>query len=596
MEKNMNKFMVICFTVVMFLSVFVPGVRANVKLPAIISDNMVLQADKDIKIWGWADPKEDITVTIDKQKVNTKADDNGKWLIKLNPIKLGGPYEMAVTGKNTVIVKNILVGEVWFASGQSNMELYVSSSMNPEQEIKNANYPNIRLFNVSANHSVQPLEDVSGKWVECSPATVTGFSAVAYFFGRNIHSKLNVPVGLINSSYGATSAEAWTSFDALTSNISLKPMVNLYADLWEKFKGDGFKDKIEKINKDYKYAEELKIKDTGDTGSIKGWQSFDYDSSSWEEMSIPQQWEHGNLGNIDGVVWFRKEIEIPEDWQGEDLRIALGVINDIDTTYFNGNKVGETNVKTSTYWNVARKYKVPASIVKTGKNVIAVRVFNNFLSGGMVEPAKRIRIYKEKAPSEIIPLAGKWKYCIEYKVEQKPIPPNPVHFNTPTVLFNAMISPIINFSIKGVIWYQGENNANQAFQYRKLFPVMIEDWRKKWNDKFPFLFVQLANYLQRQPNPSASSWAELREAQLMTLFLPNTGIAVIIDIGDEKNIHPRNKQDVGLRLSLPALAKVYGKDIIYSGPIYKSMKIEGSKIKLSFEHIGGGLTIGNDTE
>jgi sialate O-acetylesterase len=416
-----KKFVILeCFyrVSIIILLVFVTIANADVKLPAIISDNMVIQADKEIKIWGWAEPNEKITVAIDKQTVNTKADDNGKWLVKLKPIPkgvTGKPYEMIVKGNNTITIKNILVGEVWLASGQSNMVCSVNISMNSEQETKNANYPMIRLFTVRATPSLIPVEDLNGTWIECSPDTVRGFSAVAYFFGRNIHEKLNIPVGLINSSWGDTPAEAWTSLEGVRSSNDLRPIVIQLENLIKQFKEDEHKKKV---------------------------------------------------------------------------------------------------------------------------------------SG----------------------------------------------FREPTVLFNSMISPITNFTIRGVIWYQGESNVQKAYQYRKLFPAMIEDWRKKWNDSFPFLYVQLANFMERKPFPSESSWSELREIQLMTLSVSDTAMAVAIDIGDEKNIHPLNKQDVGLRLSLAALSKVYGKDIIYSGPIYKSMKIEDNKIRLYFEHIGGGLKIGSGNE
>ena len=413
---------------------------ADIRLPAIIGDNMVLQQGGKVSIWGWAEPGEEVTVGVSwrSMKFAVKADKDGKWSFRLNPPKGDGPFEMTFTGKNSITIKNILAGEVWVCSGQSNMQMSVQSSASAEQEIAEANYPKIRLFSVTRKVADKPQPDCEGSWTECSPKTVPDFSAVAYFFGRELHKQLKVPVGLIHTSWGGTPAESWTRREVLESDADFAPILKRYDDA---------------------------------------------------VTNYPQA---------------KKEYE---------------------------QKLAE--------WKQA------------------------------VEKAKAEGTNPPGRPGE---------------------PFGPGHYQSPSGLYNAMIAPLIPYGIQGAIWYQGESNAGRAYQYRKLFPAMIENWRKDWGvGKFSFLFVQLANFMKTKPEPDESSWAELREAQSMTLSLPMTGMAVIIDIGDADDIHPKNKQDVGKRLALWALAQQYGKKLVYSGPIYKSMKIDGSSIILSFDHVGGGL-------
>ncbi len=418
-------------------------VFADVKLPAVISDNMVVQRGMEVPIWGLAEPGEKIEVRFDIYSYGwrTTTDKEGKWMVKIGSLRPGGPFEMVIKGNNTITLKNILVGEVWVCSGQSNMQMSVRSSANAEQEIAGADYPNIRLFTVERKVAEQPQSDCVGGWAPCSPQTVAGFSAVAYYFGRELHKELNVPVGLIHTSWGGTPAEAWTSKDVLESDVDFEPILKRYDDAIAKY---------------------------------------------------PQA---------------KKKYE-------EDVK----------------------------------KWK---------------------------EAVKKAKAEGKKAPRR----------------PSRPFEPwNP---HSPAGLYNAMIAPLIPYGIGGAIWYQGESNVGRAYQYRKLFPAMIKNWRNDWGQgDFPFLFVQLANFMAVNPEPAESAWAELREAQLMTLALANTGMAVIIDIGEADNIHPKNKQDVGKRLALWALAGSYGKKLVYCGPIYKSMRVEGNKIILHFDHVGGGLVAG----
>lgn len=414
--------------------------RADVRLPAVIGDNMVLQGGDTIRLWGWADPNEEIEIHLGwtDAAAQIQAKDDGTWTFKMAAPDFGGPYEITFKAANTITVKNVLVGEVWVCSGQSNMQWSVRNSADAEQEIAAARYPKIRLFSVARKVAETPQPDCEGRWVECSPETVPGFSAVAYYFGRHLHKELNLPIGLIHSSWGGTPAEAWTSGPRLRDNAEFEPII--------------------------------------------------------------QRYEEAVANYPEALVQYRENV---------------------------------------------RKWE---------------------------EAAEKARAQGEAAP-------------------RRPYAPlGPDHPHRPSGLYNAMIAPLIPYTIQGAIWYQGESNAGRAYQYRSLFPEMIKSWWDSWGQNdFPFLFVQLANYMQTKDEPGESAWAELREAQLMTLDLPKTGMAVTIDIGEADDIHPKNKQDVGKRLALWALAETYFKDVVYSGPLYTFMNVRNDEIVLHFKHVDGGL-------
>ena len=323
-----------------------------------------------------------------------------------------------------------------------------------------------------------------------------------------------------------------------------------------------------------------------DKGYLNGkvlWGDKSLDMSDWKSMPIPGFWEESVLKGFDGVVWLRKTVDIPAQWQNAKLTLSLDAIDDNDITYYNGVEVGRTEG-----WNVPRKYSIPATLVKTGKAVILVRASDTGGGGGMYGDPAKLNLSQNADKS--ISLAGEWQYKIGSNLNELPTAlKNWNDPNRPTVLYNAMINPIVPFTIKGAIWYQGESNADKAYQYRELFPLMIKDWRKQWNLNFPFYFVQLANFTPTSEQPEESNWAELREAQLQTLHLENTGMAVTIDIGEAKDIHPKNKQEVGRRLSVMARADVYGAKIPFSGPIYDSYIVEGNTIRIKFKHADGGL-------
>jgi sialate O-acetylesterase len=423
----------------------------------------------------------------------------------------------------------------------------------------------------------------------CSPETAGNFSAVAFFFGRKLNQTLKVPVGLIHSSWGGTPAEAWTSRGALAAKPGLKNLVDALslasANLPEAMAA--YRKKLAE------WEEKNFLHDPGNQGFALGYAREDLNEEDWRTMRLPRAWESAGLA-IDGSVWFRKTIDLPAEWAGKDLQLSLGAIDDFDTTYFNGEQVGSTGSETPTYWMAPRKYIVPGRLVRAGRNAVAVRVFDHYGDGGITGSGGEMSLTLPGQPG--ISLAGDWLYKIERAFEQikvdystqPPAPPGAGNPNTPTVLYNAMIAPLTRYSIRGVIWYQGESNAGRAAQYRVLFPAMIRDWRAAWRlGDFPFLYVQLPNYQARKPEPSDSGWAELREAQLLTLGLPATGMAVTIDIGEERDIHPKNKQDVGNRLALWALSQTYGQQIEYSGPLYQSFRVENGRLRVRFSHAAG---------
>lgn len=558
----------------------------NIQIPNMFSDNMVLQQKIKIPVWGTADPAGKVTVKLGDQKETTVVPETGKWKVKLDPLEAGGPLELSIIAADTVMFKNVMIGEVWVCSGQSNMQWPVSLVKNADSEITAANFPNIRLLTVNRTTSTQPLEELEcNQWQMCTPATIPNFSAVGYFYGRYLHQKLNIPIGLINSSWGGTIVEAWTSGNTLKD-------IPPFSEIVRQMANDSLNNEAERLAEyqkqkaiyDSVYAKQMATLEKTDLSDTQP----GLDVSGWKEMVLPTNWEKTALGKFDGVVWFRKSVKVPADWAGKPLKLHLGPINDRDKTWFNGEKVGETDGHLA-----YRVYEIPASLVKAGQNVITVRVLDIGNNGGIWGKPEQMKLINEGDTK--ISLAGAWKYRPGVKLPQEPI--SPLTPNRPTVLFNSMISPLIPFAIRGAIWYQGESNAGRAYQYRTLFPALINDWRAHWKQgDFPFFFVQLANFQERLPEPAENSWAELREAQLMTLSLPNTGMAVTIDIGEANDIHPRNKQDVGKRLALNALNKVYGQDVVFSGPIYKSMAIENNKIRLRFDPVNGGLTTPENAE
>ena len=576
---------------IVFLALF--GVTfssfAKVTLSSIFTDNMVLQQQSNASIWGKAAVGKKVTVVTswDNKTYTTKAAVDGSWKVKVKtPVASLTQYSLTVSDGLAVTLNNILIGEVWICSGQSNMEMPLADwgqIADYKNEIANANFPAIRLLQVEKTTGLSPQSDLKvsgGSWKVCSPASIPGFSATAYFFGRNLFQNLHIPIGLIHTSWGGTVVEAWTSEQALER---MPDFANVISEI-KKMPSDNI-ERSKYLNREkIEYNNELLGKDRGYKGTEAQWATTGFDDSNWKKMIIPGFWEGKGLPGFDGSVWFRKTIDIPTDWDGKSLTLNLGMIDDNETTFFNGQQIGSTEG-----WDQKRTYTIPSGLVKQGKAVIAVRVFDLGGEGGFHGEPEAMNIFL--TADKKVALAGEWQYSIGLNLTEVPVPALAENQqNNPTSLYNAMIHPLIPLAFKGVIWYQGEANVDRAYQYRDLFPLLIQDWRKQWNSDFPFYFVQLANFLTQNPNPESSAWAELREAQANALHLENTGMAVIIDIGEGDNIHFKNKQDVGLRLALLARAKTYGLKVVSSGPVYDSYKIEGGKIRIKFKNTESGLT------
>lgn len=567
-------------TILFFVSAFQTSF-SQVKLPALIRDSMILQRDAKIKIWGWAAPNEKIKIRFDKRDFKTKADATGHWGLFLPAMRAGGPYTMDIDASNHITLKEILIGDVWIAAGQSNMVHQMSlHAIRYADEVASANFPQIRQFWVAnTTNLLGPKQDLPfGNWKSANPVDILDFSAVAYFFAKALFAKYHVPIGIINASWGGVPIESMMSEDALKDFPSILRTV-------QKNKDTAY---INGANRNPFSSSALPRPQ--DKGLDQRWYDPSYTPKEWRTINIPGYWEDQGLKDLDGVVWYRKEIEVPASIANNPAKVFLGRIVDADALYINGKLVGNT-----TYQYPQRRYSIPVGTLKPGNNLFVIRVTNNFGKGGFV-PDKPYYLFAAK---DTIDLKGYW----QYKVGMVNQPFRGIGGgggiaaqNQPTGLYNSMIAPLIGYGAKGFIWYQGEANTSRADEYTKLQSAMIEDWRTKWNEpNAPFFFVQLPGFMDYNYLPSESQWAQLREAQLKTLSVPNTGMAVAIDLGEWNDIHPDRKKPVGDRLALAAEKIAYGEDIVYSGPIYQSQKIEGNKIILSFTNIGSGL-ITNDAE
>lgn len=562
-------------------------VHADVKLPAIISDHMVLEKTAKVPIWGKADPGEEVLITLNGQTVKSTAGADGKWKAVLNLADSGpGPFEMTVQGKNQIKVTDVVVGEVWVASGQSNMAWLLTNTLNAQKEISQSTNPFLRQFAVKKASSMVPLDDCKGKWVSASPETAGAFTAVGYYFGKRLQNELKVPVGLLFTSWGGTPSEAWTSAPALDTVPDLKAARERLSSQIANRPAD---------QKKWVEAFGAWLKQTGredkPVADAAAFAAPGASTEGWQKVAIPGVITGKDMSG-NGAVWVRTEID-RKDPATEALEMELGAIEGFDSVYWNGELINSLDYKDYPGSGYVRgawlgKYSVPAAKVKAGKNTLAFRIY------APAGPAKFPTAFKIGGWA----VTGEWLAKEEFSLplltaEQlaaAPKPPVNPPVNAASHLFNGMVNPVVPYAISGAIWYQGEANARRSYQYRTAFPLMITDWRKAWDQgDFPFYFCQLANYQPKKDAPGESGWAELREAQSMTLKLPNTGQAVLIDLGESGNIHPRNKKDVGERLALIALAKDYGRKIPYSGPVYAALKIDGSKARITFKHADGGL-------
>lgn len=576
--------------------------QAELSVASIFGDKMVLQQNQPIPIWGKAKPLAKVEVFCLEQNYSTQADKAGHWEIKLPPLSNRGSFDLKVTSENKSIqFSDVLLGEVWLCAGQSNMWMSLQLTENATREMASGTFPNIRFFRAETTGSFTPLDAVNGSWQKCSAQTSGLQSAVAYYFGKQLHQKLDTPIGLISTSWGGSKAEWWTRFETL-KRLDDYDYYLAERQKWKKRgvkKQETFPERAAQWEKSYQDAYE------STQGVDQGWHLPECDDSTWTSQSLPYQLTNPLLKKP-GTAWFRKRITIPEHWRGQPLLLSLGLLHDYNFTYFNGKLVGKYESPNKEQQrtlhgyhsgqyealNKHERYVLNGSHAQEGSATLAIRIINklSWLAGFASEP-QDLYIHPIGHPEDRISLAGDWKAISEFQLKRRPkefaYADVPLFAGT---LYNGSIAPLIPYAIKGAIWYQGESNHKNAQHYETLFANMVKNWRDDWKQgDFPFYFVQLANFKERSEEPTDSMWVRLCEAQLKSLDIPNTGMAVTIDIGDAKDIHPRNKKTVGERLAYNALALTYGYDIPYSGPIYQSHKIENDKIIVTFEHAGAEL-------
>jgi sialate O-acetylesterase len=561
---------------------------AEPKLPALFADHMILQRDAAVPVWGWADSGQRISVEFAGQKKTTTSGKDGKWMVKLDPLPASSePRELRAGG---VILRDVLVGDVWLCSGQSNMGFNVREALNAEQEISGADFPAIRLFSVAQHPTLTPAADVKGQWDACSPKTIPQFSAAAYFFGRELHRSLKVPIGLLHSSVGGTPAEAWTRLEALDTLPALAARAKEEIRQIQSQEGDNRSFIPNRAEWENQYG--VTPPPTADTA--RGWEDPTLDTSDWQAVTLPGRWAQFGAKS-GGVFWLRKEVSLPEGTEGKPFSLALNWVSEqYDTAFFNGTEVGRASDAPPNFYNVQRSYKVPGHLVRAGRNVIAVRIASATQHAGMWQWGNSMGLpvavrgsvddrWLMKTESTFPPLP-------EGALESRPKVNNLPFRNVSGSLYNGMIAPLVPFGIKGAIWYQGESNAPRHVEYASLLTLLIRDWRTQWaQGEFPFLLQQLVNNGAPVKDPNQpGSWPFLREAQTQVAHtLPNSGIAVGIELGDPLTIHPANKQEVGRRLALVALEKVYSIPVESSGPQFDSIQREGGKLRIRFTHAEG---------
>ncbi len=588
------------FAAALAASVLPSAAHADVRLPAIFGDRMVLQRETEAVIWGWARPGETVTVSASwtDAKRETQTDRDGRFRLTFPTAKAGGggsPHTLTVSGDNSITFENVLLGEVWLCSGQSNMEWPLAQTDNAQEAIAAANHPNIRLFTVENTISAHERIDANGAWAVCSPETAKNFSAVGYSFARSLQEKLgdDLPIGLIAADWGGTPAESWTSASGLKNFPEFFETLEFLNAMGRdpavrakilRERGEGWWNSLDRMSK-----------------PPANWATGDFDDAAWKKATLPATWGEGgtaDLAGFDGVGYFRRVIDLPAEFDGKAATLELGPIDDYDDAWVNGKLIGSTHGENQ--WSAARKYSVPEGVLKAGRNVVAVRVLDTGGIGGINGQAAQLALRTSGPEGRTVSLAGEWRYL--KGAEARALPPRQQNVgigpNMATTLYNGMIAPIVGFPLRGAIWYQGESNVGRHEQYSRLFPTMILDWRERWKSAgaktdFPFYFVQIAPF-NYGGSATADGSAYLRDAQRTAASTPNSGMAVTLDIGNPADIHPRNKKTVGDRLARWALAQTYGQSILPSGPMFKFVRREGDKLRVEFDHVGSGLEFRGD--
>jgi len=584
------------FSARLFFLLLLPGLLyAELRLPAIFGTHMVLQQKRPIPVWGWAEAGSEVTVLLGEDKKEVQAGVDGSWRVEFPARTAGGdPLTLTVSAdEDTRTFTDILVGEVWLCSGQSNMDWSIAQSADPEKHLAQADLPRLRLFRMA--RSISHKEDPVGKgaWKISSPESAAGITAVGWHFGREILNTQDVPVGILHSAWGGTFIEAWTPMQTLEEQDFLTDRIAQYRkELEISMTSPERIEKLQQTLKDLKF-----LQDPGNRGFFFGWHLNELNEAGWKDAEVPSQMEKTH-GQIDGAVWYRKSVILPGEWAGQDLLLELGAIDDFDVTYVNGMEVGQTGKETPKFYEHPRSYRIPADLVNADAPLqISIRIFDHFGIGGFRGKAEQMRLRPaDKPDAQPLPLAGVWKTRMELsqlELHRGPVAqrlqPGP---NKPAVLYNGMIHSLTSFPLQGVLWYQGESNSGRPDEYHVLFPAMIQSWRTLWKDpELEFYYVQLANYKELQSEPSEGNWAWIREAQQSALNLPGTAEAVILDVGDAEDIHPRDKVTPARRLALHARALVYGEDIQHLHPRFeKSSPLEKGALELRFTGTYGELS------
>ncbi len=558
------------------LGLLAHGAVAELRVAPPIGDGMVVQRQVPVPIHGWADANAKVVVTFGGRIHTARADSAGRWKVELPPREAGGPYEMRITSATAeVLVRDLLVGDLWICSGQSNMEWVVADSLDAAREIATTDEPAIRHLKVPRSWALMPETTLAGGvWEPADPEHVGGFTAVGFFFARALRPHVQVPIGLVNTTWGGSRIEAWMSAAALGLEEKAGQVLLAQERAWE----EEVRQRLEAR------VGELPDRDRGLADGRPLWAEPDLDESAWHGISVPALWEQVDWEGLDGIAWYRTAFELTAAEAAMGARLGLGKIDDSDISWVNGHRVGTTEMA----WNRPRVYDVRPELLVEGRNVIAVRVEDTGGGGGIYGDPESLFV---EVDGRRQPLAGSWRFqlgAVTLNLEDR-------KREMPTVLYNKMVHPLLPTPVKGVLWYQGESNSGRddAFEYRRLFATMIEDWRQRWgNEELPFLYAQLANYGQPPAEPGESDWAVLRESQSAALALAATAQVVLIDAGEADDIHPRDKQVVGERLALAARQVAYGEEIVYSGPVYRGIEVDNGSIVLDFDHVGSGLVAG----
>lgn len=560
----------------------------------LFQDHAVLQRDVSVPIWGIGTPEKILTATLGEVSASTRVNSDGSWMLRLPPQSAGGPCELVLRSDSDELrFRDLLLGDVWICSGQSNMEYKLMQVDEDGSQSSGSQLPAVRLLSVATPAKADPQSVVGAAWQLCNPETLARFSAVGGWFGRSLHESLNIPIGLIENAWGGTRIQAWLSREALmTDPAGRKEIAEYEAELYSPAASDS---RIYTTVADWFQAEGPE--DPVNRGVETGWHQPDFDHTAWERMKLPCRWQDEGFDHS-GIFWFRRRVTLPPEWRGKDLSLHLGSADKHDDTYVNGQRVGGIGWENPSSWNTPREYTVSGDLTRNREELlIAVRVRSHQFHGGLIGPASRMNVFPEDQEELAIHLTGDWQYAIEQSWGTVNYPPTlestgrgPGGHNAPYTLFNSRLHPLIPFGIKGWLWYQGESNAEEPSLYRRQLPLLIQDWRRVWGQgDLPFLIVQLANYKPAMDEPVESSWAELRAAQSAALRIPGVGLAVTIDVGEAGDIHPQNKRTVGERLAHWALAEVYGGGGLPSGPVLEEMS-PGAKGRLWLRfRYGNGL-------